>query len=52
MSIRALPGGRFRVVSKTGRNLGTFASRKQAEKRLRQVEFFKRRDKAANIKTD
>jgi len=32
----------FRVVSeKTKRNLGTYKTKKEAEKRLRQVEFFK-----------
>lgn len=32
----------YKVVSKTGKNLGgPYASRKTAEKRLRQVEYFK-----------
>lgn len=52
MSIQVLPGGRFRLVSKTGKNLGTFATRKEAENRERQVNFFKNKDKRANIKTD
>ncbi len=34
-------GSGWRVVSHTGKNLGTFPSRTQAVKRLRQVEFFK-----------
>jgi hypothetical protein len=31
----------YAVVSKKGKNLGTYPSRKQAVKRLRQVEYFK-----------
>lgn len=48
--IRKLPSGRFRLHSrtrdpKTGRrkNLGTFATRAEAEKHERAVQFFKRR---------
>ena len=47
--IRKLPSGRFRLYSrardpKTGRrkNLGTFATRAEAEKHERAVQFFKR----------
>jgi len=47
--IRKLPSGKFRLYSrkknpKTGkrRNLGTFATRKAAEKHERAVQFFKR----------
>jgi len=38
--IRKVKGG-FRVVSKTGKNLGTNKTKAGAEKRLRQVEYFK-----------
>jgi hypothetical protein len=31
----------WRVVSKNGRNLGTYSTEDAAKKRLRQVEFFK-----------
>jgi hypothetical protein len=48
--IRKLTSGKFRLYSrkknpKTGkrRNLGTFATRKAAEKHERAVQFFKRR---------
>jgi hypothetical protein len=48
--IRKLKGGKYRLYSrkknpKTGRrrNLGTFSSRKAAEKHERAVQFFKRR---------
>jgi len=34
-------GGKFRLVSKKGRNLGTFDTRKGAEAREKQVHFFK-----------
>jgi len=34
----------FKVMSEKGKNLGgPYKSKKQAEKRLKQVEFFKRR---------
>lgn len=35
----------YRVVSKKGRSLGTYKTREEAEKRLRQVEFFKHLNK-------
>ena len=38
--IRKVKGG-FRLVSRKGKSLGTFPTRKQAEKRERQVQFFK-----------
>jgi hypothetical protein len=48
--IRKLPSGEFRLYSrqpdpKTGRrrNLGTFASREQAERHEREIQYFKRR---------
>jgi hypothetical protein len=48
--IRKLTSGKYRLYSrkkdpKTGkrRNLGTFASREQAEKHERAVQYFKRR---------
>ena len=35
-------GGKYVVLSeKTGRKFGTYATKAEAEKRLRQVEFFK-----------
>jgi hypothetical protein len=47
--IRKLSSGEFRIYSrqpdpKTGkrRNLGTFASREQAEQHERQIQYFKR----------
>lgn len=45
--IRKLPNGKYRVLSEKGKNLGTYNSKEQAKKRLRQVEFFKH--KKANI---
>jgi len=36
--------GKYIVMSeKTGRKFGTYSSKKEAEKRLKQIEFFKRR---------
>jgi hypothetical protein len=43
--IRKLPSGKFRVLSQKGKNLGTSDTKTQAVKRLKQVEFFKHRDK-------
>gem|GEM_PF-1020990 len=31
----------YRVVAESGRNMGTYPTREQAEKRLRQIEMFK-----------
>lgn len=31
----------YRVVSESGRNMGTYRTKKEAQKRLRQIEFFK-----------
>lgn len=42
--IRKLPGGKYRVLSEKGKNLGTSDSKSEAAKRLRQVEYFKHRD--------
>lgn len=48
--IRKLPSGGYRLYSRkvdprTGkrRNLGTFATREQAEKHEREIQFFKKR---------
>jgi len=39
--IRKVGKNKYRVVSKSGKNLGTYKSRKAARNRLRQVEYFK-----------
>jgi len=31
----------FRVLSEKGRNMGTYPTKEEAKKRLRQIEFFK-----------
>lgn len=36
-----LPNGKWRVKSHKGKNLGTYDTKDEAKKRLRQVEFFK-----------
>lgn len=46
--IRKLHDGKFRVYSEKGRNMGTFPTRSQAKKRLKDIEFFKRRNQADN----
>jgi len=33
----------YRVLSESGRNMGTYATKEEASRRLRQIEFFKRR---------
>ena len=45
MTIRKMGNGKFKLVSKAGKNLGTFASKKLAEERERQVQYFKHRKK-------
>ena len=39
--IRKVKSG-FRLISRTGKNLGTFKTLKEAKKRERQVNFFKK----------
>lgn len=39
--IKKLPNGKYRVLSEKGKNLGTYDTKSEAKKRLRQVEFFK-----------
>ena len=39
--IRKVKGG-FRLISRSGKNLGTFKTMREARKRERQVQFFKR----------
>lgn len=34
-------GDKYRLLSHDGKNLGTFATRAEAEKREREVEYFK-----------
>ncbi len=36
-------GSKFCLIAKTGRNLGCFATKKGAQKREKQVSFFKRK---------
>lgn len=38
--IRKVKAG-YRVVAESGRNMGTYRTKTQAKKRLRQIEFFK-----------
>ncbi len=48
--IRKVKGG-FRLVSKrTGKNLGTFKTKAEAQRREQQVQFFKRQGKPAGKK--
>lgn len=42
--IRKQPNGKYRVLSEKGKNLGESDTREGAEKRLRQVEYFKHKD--------
>lgn len=42
--IRKIPGGKYRVLSQKGKNLGTSDTKGEAVKRLRQVEYFKHQD--------
>jgi hypothetical protein len=42
MTIRKVKAG-YRLVSKKGKNLGTYKTKAGAEKRERQVQFFKKK---------
>lgn len=42
--VKKLPNGKYRVLSETGKNLGESDSRVGAEKRLKQIEYFKHKD--------
>ena len=41
---------KYQVQSESGRNLGTYDTKEEAEKRLRQVEYFKHKDAASKQK--
>lgn len=45
--IKQISKGKWRVYSKSGRNMGTFSSKKKAKERLRQIEYFKKINKNA-----
>ncbi len=45
-----LPNGKWRVKSHKGKNLGTYDSKEDAQKRLKQIEFFKHK-KGSDIET-
>ena len=40
--IKKIPGGYQVQSEKTARNLGTYKTKAEAQKRLRQIEYFKR----------
>lgn len=40
-TIRKLDNGKYQLVSGTGKNLGTFDSKAEAEQHEREVQFFK-----------
>ena len=44
-------GNKYQVQSEKGRNLGTYDTKEEAEKRLNQVEHFKSLDESKSIKT-
>ena len=37
-------GSKWKVLSQDGKSLGTYATKAEAEKRLRQVEYFKNKE--------
>ena len=41
--IRKTKNGRYRLVSKTGRNLGEYSTKEGAKRREKQVQYFKRK---------
>lgn len=49
-TIRKLPNGKFRLLSKKGnKNLGTFDSKKAAEKHEREVQYFKHMNEEGGV---
>lgn len=42
--IRKVKDG-YRVVAESGRHMGTYKTEEEAKKRLRQIEFFKHKNK-------
>lgn len=42
--IKKIKGG-YQVLSESGRNMGKYKTKTEAEKRLRQIEFFKHQKK-------
>ena len=43
--IKKMPSGKYRVLSGKGKNLGESKSRKGAEERLKEIEYFKHMDR-------
>ena len=37
-------GGKFTVHAESGKHMGTYSSKGEAEKRLREIEYFKHKD--------
>ncbi len=45
--------GKFRVLSEKGKNMGTYDTKEEAKERLRQIEFFKLKNrKKSNLDDD
>jgi hypothetical protein len=47
--IRKIKSG-YRVVSESGRNMGTYRTMDEAKRRLKQIEFFKHQAKKVGMK--
>lgn len=45
--VKKMPNGKFRVLSRKGKNLGEYDTKEEAKKRLSQIEYFKHK-KASN----
>lgn len=45
-TIVRLPNGKYRLLSHTGKNLGTFDSKEAAEKHEREVQYFKHQNES------
>jgi hypothetical protein len=46
--VKKMPNGKWRVVSKKGKNLGEYDTKEEANNRLKQVEFFKHKNASLN----
>ena len=43
-------GKKFTVMGESGRKMGTYGSKAKAEKRLKQIEYFKSRGSTAKVR--
>src|SRR5580704_15576832 len=50
--VKKMPNGKWQILSQKGKSLGTYDTKEEAVKRLRQIEYFKHHDKSEANDTD